>query len=203
MIKVYGSVLSRASMVMVALESLGLEYELVEIATAGADSRGDEYRSLNPTGKVPTLVDGDLVLFETQAILFYLARKYGNGKLWADTVEGEAEIMKWTLFISNQLEVAALDMLIQFKFAKDNPDVEIMERASGVLNQFLPVLEQQLEGKDYLVGHKTIADIHGGMVLNWPKLAGFDYADYPNLNAWTQRVNASPENKRVYAQAKR
>ena len=66
----------------------------------------------------------------------------------------------------------------------------------------MPVLEAQLEGKDYLVGDKTIADIHGAMVLSWPKIAGFDYTPYPNVAAWVRRILSSPENKKVAAAAK-
>lgn len=202
MIKVYGSVLSRASMVMVALECLGLEYELVDIPTGGELSAAPEYRALNPTGRVPTLQDGDLVLFETQAILYYLVRKYSQGTLWADTVEGEAEILKWSLFISNQLEVASLDILLQYKYSRENPDRAIIERSTETFTRFLPVVETQLTGREYLTGKKTIADIHGSTVLGWAKLSGFDYSPYPNTLAWIKRMMDSAENQKVFARAR-
>lgn len=197
MIKVYGSPLSRAAMVMVTLETLGVPYELVNIPTRSEASRSDEYRAINPTGKVPTLVDGDFVLFETQAILYYLVRQYGEGRLWADTVQGEADILRWSLYISNQLEAPALDMLLQAKYRADEPDQQVLQKAKGELQRFLPVLEAQLEGKSYLTGTKTIADIHGAMVLAWPKLAGFDYKDFPHVHEWIRRILASDENKKV------
>ncbi|WP_293265251.1 glutathione S-transferase family protein [Neptunomonas sp.] len=200
MLKVYGSTLSRAGMVMVALETLGLEYELVNIGTRSDASQAPEYRQINPTGKVPTLQDGDFFLFETQAILYYLVRKYGKGRLWANTPEAEADILRWSLFTSNQLESAALDMLLQFKGVLNDQDA--CDKARATLQRFLPVLEAQLEGKEYLVGDKTIADIHGAMVLSWPKLAGFDYTSYPNVTAWVRRILSSPENKKVAALAR-
>ena len=200
MLKVYGSVLSRAGMVMVTLETLGLEYELINIGTRSEAANATKYRQINPTGKVPTLQDGDFFLFETQAILYYLVRKYGKGRLWADTVEEEADILRWSLFISNQLESSALDMLLQFKGVIQDQDT--FDKASATLERFLPVLEAQLEGKDYLVGDKTIADIHGAMVLSWPKIAGFDYTPYPNVAAWVRRILSSPENKKVAAAAR-
>ena len=203
MIKVYGSVLSRAAMVMVTLETLGIEYELVEVGTRSEASESAEYRSLNPTGKVPTLQDGDFVLFETQAILYYLVRKYGEGRLWADTPEGEADILRWSLFISNQMETPALAMLLQLKFSGGNPDQQVMDASVQTLQQFMPALEAQLEGKTYLMGEKTIADIHGAMVLSWPKLAGFDYSAYPNVSNWIRSILSSPENKHVSSLAKR
>ncbi len=202
MIKVYGSVFSRAGMVMLALEELGLEYEAVDILPRSEQTQSSEYRALNPTGKIPTLVDGDLVLFETQAILFYLARKYGNGCLWGITPEEEADILRWSLFVSNQMEVPALDILIQFKFNKDNPDQSVIERASGELNRFLPTLEQQLQGREWISGdHLTIADIHGAMVLSWPKLGGFDYSAYPEVHRWIKSILSHPAQKTLMAKA--
>ena len=203
MIKVYGSVFSRAGMVMLALEELGLEYESVDMLPRSEQTQSDEYRALNPTGKIPTLVDGDLVLFETQAILYYLARQYGAGRLWAETPAEEADILRWSLYISNQMEVPALDMLIQFKFSNGQPDSAALERAGDELNRFLPLLEQQLDGREWLSGNRfSIADIHGGMVLSWPKLAGFDYSRYPNVHRWIKSVLSHPAQKRLMDKAK-
>ncbi|MGB2131240.1 MAG: glutathione S-transferase family protein [Marinobacterium sp.] len=203
MIKVYGSVFSRAGMVMLALEELGLEYESVDMLPRSEQTQSDEYRALNPTGKIPTLVDGDLVLFETQAILYYLARQYGNGRLWADSPAAEADILRWSLYISNQMEVPALDMLIQFKFSQGNPDQAVIERAGAELNRFLPLLEQQLSGREWLSGDRfSIADIHGALVLSWPKLAGFDYSLYPEVHRWIKSVLSHPAQKRLMERAK-
>ncbi len=203
MIKVYGSVFSRAGMVMLALEELGLEYEAVDMLPRSEQTASEEYRALNPTGKIPTLVDGDLVLFETQAILYYLARQYGKGRLWADTPAAEADILRWSLYISNQMEVPALDMLIQFKFSQGNPDQAVIERATAELERFLPLLEQQLSGREWISGdHFTIADIHGAMVLSWPKLAGFDYSAWPEVHRWIKSVLSHPAQERLMARAK-
>ena len=202
MIKVYGNVYSRAGMVMLALEELGLEYELVEVQQRSEAARSDEYRRLNPTGKIPTLVDGELVLFETQAILFYLARKYGQGRLWGRTPEEEADILRWSLFVSNQLEVPALALLLQFKQNSSNPDMQAVERATDELNRFLPVLEQQLRGQEWISGERmTIADIHGATVLSWAKLGGFDYSRYPEVHRWIKSILSHPAQKKLMARA--
>jgi len=199
MIKVYGSVFSRASMVMCALEELGLEYENIVMLPRSEGTQSDEYRALNPTGKLPTLVDGELVLWESQAILFYLARKYGAQKLWVEGFAQEAELYRWSLFISNQLEVAALDMLLSVKFARDGQvDEQKQAVLVDVLDRFLPVLEAHMIGRQYLVSdHLTVADLHGAAVLAWPKLAGFDYSRYPAIAAWMRSILALPSQKRV------
>ncbi len=201
MLKVYGTVQSRAAMVLVALEMLGLPYEHIDIATRSEASQSDEYRQLNPTGKVPTLQDGEFVLFETQAILFYLARKYGKGTLWVTTPEEEADLWRWSLYISNQLEVPALDLLLQTKYAGGNPDLIVIEKAKQAMQRFLPLLEEQLKGKDYLTDVLTVADIHGATVIGWAKVAGFDFTPYPNVHSWVHRIANTPESKKVSAMA--
>lgn len=203
MIKVYGSVFSRGSMVMCALEELGLEYECIDMLPRSEGTQSAEYRALNPTGKLPTLVDGDFVLWESQAILFYLARKYGQDKLWVEGLEQEADLYRWSLFISNQLEAPALDMLLLVKYAKDGQvDQQKVDDTGKILNRFLPVLDQHLADCDYLVSeHLTVADLHGAAVLAWPKLAGFDYSAYPNVAAWLRRILSLPSQKRVRERA--
>lgn len=203
MIKVYGGVFSRGSMVMCALETLGVEYEMVSMTARDENTKAAEYRALNPTGKIPTIVDGDLVLFETQAILFYLAQKYGNNTLWADTPEEVAEIYRWSLYVSNQMEVPALELLLQFKYNPNgNGEAEKIDAATAELERFLPVLEMHLEGREFVACDKrTVADIHGASVLAWAKLAGFDYDRYPNTHAWIKRQLKSEAAQRVMAKA--
>lgn len=203
MIKVYGGAFSRGSMVLCALETLGVEYELVPLTARHEFTRSEEYRALNPTGKIPTLVDGDLVLFETQAILFYLAQKFGDNLLWADALEDVAEIYRWSLYVSNQMEVASLNLLLQMKYSPDGKgDPDVLAQSNAELERFLPLLESHLEGREFVAcGKRTVADIHGASVLAWAKLAGFDYDRYPNVHAWIKQQLKSDAAQRVMAKA--
>ncbi len=203
MIKVYGSVYSRASMVMCVLETLNLEYEYIDHLPKGKEIKQDAYLALNPNGKVPTIVDGDLVLWETQAILFYLVEKYGKGELWGNSPEEIADIYRWSLFISNQLEGFALDLFSQYKFVKEeNRDAAIIARANSEMDRFMPILENHLEGKEYVSGNKrTVADIHGATILSWAKLVGYDFKRFPNVDAWIKRQIKSEAQQKVNAKA--
>ncbi|WP_417224660.1 glutathione S-transferase family protein [Amphritea sp.] len=202
MIKVYGGVYSRACMVMCTLETLGLEYEHIAMMPRSEPTQSADYLALNPTGKLPTLVDGDLVLWESQAILFYLARKYGAGLLWVDTLEQEADLYRWSLYISNQLEVPALALLLAVKYAQGEPDQQVIDAQALLLKRFLPTLESHLQGKDYLVGDKlTVADFHGAAVLAWPKMAGFDYSAYPAVVRWIEHIQGLPVQQKVMQRA--
>lgn len=203
MITVYGSVYSRAAMVLVTLEMLELEYRLVQILPGSEQARAEAYLNLNPLGKVPTLTDGDFTLFETQAILYYLVRRYGQGKLWADDPQTEADILRWSLYISNQLEAPALAMLLQVKYRNANADPQIMQDSTEQLQRFLPLLERQLSSRDYLCNTLSIADIHGGLVLSWVKLAGFNLDDYPAVHRWIRSILALPAYKQLVANESR
>ena len=158
---------------------------------------------MNPAGKVPTLVDGDLVLWETQAILFYLAEKYGQGELWGSTPEEVADIYRWSLFVSNQLELFSLDLFLQHKFvAEENRDAAIIARANNELDRFMPILESHLDGKEFVAGGKrTVADIHGATILSWAKLVGYNYKRFPNVDAWIKRQIKSEAQQKVNAKA--
>jgi glutathione S-transferase len=203
MIKVYGSVYSRACMVMCVLETLGVEYENIPHLPRGAEIKEDAYLTINPAGKVPTLIDGDLVLWETQAIMFYLVDKYGKGELWGNSPEEIADIYRWSLFISNQLEGFALDLFSQYKFFKEeNRDPAIIARANSEMDRFMPILESHLEGKEFVSGGKrTVADIHGATILSWAKLVGYDYKRFPNVDAWIKRQIKSDAQQKVNAKA--
>ncbi|MCP4597654.1 glutathione S-transferase family protein [Neptuniibacter sp.] len=203
MIKVYGSVFSRASMVMCVLETLNLEYEYIPYLPKGKEIKQDEFLALNPNGKVPALVDGDLVLWETQAILVYLVDKYGDGALWANTAEERADILRWSLFVSNQLELFALDLFLQNKFVPEElRDEAIILRAQAELDKHLPVLNNHLEGREFVSGtERTIADIHGATILSWAKLVGYNFKQFPNVDAWIKSQIKSVAQQKVNAKA--
>lgn len=198
MIKVYGSTYSRASQVMFALELLGVEYQQELVAVRSERSQSEAYRALNPLGKIPTLQDGELVLWETQAILFYLAQKYGNNLLWADTPEEVAEIYRWSLYASNQIEVPALDLLLQKLYPPAEPDQALIDRSSEALARFLPALEERLEGREFVaLSHLTVADIHASAVTGWAKAGGYDFTPYKNICRWLATLSSNPALKKV------
>jgi len=202
MIKVYGDILSRAGIVMFTLELLGQPYEVIELAPGSEATQQPDYLALNPTAKVPTIQDKELTLWETQAILFYLAANYGDNLLWSDTPAKVADIQRWSLFISNQLEAAALDMLIHVEESDGQPDPAFLNKTGQVLQHFLSVLESHLQSREYLAEDKlTVADIHGASVLDWSRQAGFDMQPYPGVDRWISHILAHPAQQRLMHQA--
>ena len=111
MIKLYGVPLSRAFRSLWALEEIGVEYENVPVNFIG-DSKKPEYLAINPNGRIPALVDGDLTLFESMAINLYLARKYDGG-LQPKALEDEARAVQWSFWGMTEIEPHLLLQWIQ------------------------------------------------------------------------------------------
>ena len=199
MITLYGIEWSRAKYGLFTLAELGLDFQHVRINPFEKEKNSPEYLKLNPLAQVPTLVDGDLVLTEAVAITFYLSRKYGAGKLWADWLEDEAQIYKWSLFAVTQMETACVDLIMHRKVldAKArNPD--IIQTAEKKLMKPLEVLNSHLAGKDFLVtGKFTVADINMTGVLSYALSGEFDFSPYREVARYLDAMLSRPACKKA------
>ena len=141
MIKLYGITQSRAFRPLWLLEELGLEYEQVGLDYRGKALEAADYRAINPNGRIPTLVDGDLVLWESMAIDLYLARKYGTeAGLWPRTVEGEALAWQWSFWVMTEIEHPLLTVLMHSRVLPEaKRDAARASRNRGVLQARLEV----------------------------------------------------------------
>jgi glutathione S-transferase len=143
MIKLYGIPMSRAGRSLWALEEVGVEYENVPIHFVG-DVKKPEYLAINPNGRIPALVDGDVTLFESMAINLYLAKKYDGG-LQPKTLEDEARAVQWSFWGMTELESHLIQMLLnrvmlpedQRDPAKDRAAVDAIQAPLRVLDRAL------------------------------------------------------------------
>ena len=192
MIKLYGVPMSRAARPLWMLEELGLGYEHIQ-TNFTTDVQKPDYLALNPNGHIPTLVDGDTVIWESMAINLYLARKYDQG-LWPKTVEGEGHALQWSFWAVTEVEEPLLTALMNRMFLPENErDPAKAEDALERFQKPLAVLEGELEGKDYLVENRfTVADLNVASVLSWSTLAGADLSSYTRVQAWAERCSSRP-----------
>lgn len=199
MITLYGIEWSRAKYVLFTLTELGLDFQHVRINPFGEEKNAPEYLKLNPLAQVPTLVDGDLVLTEAMAINFYLARKYGAGKLWVDSPEDEAQIYKWTFFAATQLEAACVELILHRKvFDEKDRNQNIVQSAGKKLMKPLGVLNDHLAGKDFLIAGKfTVADINMAGVLSYARGGEFDFSPYENVAQYLNAILSRPACRKV------
>jgi glutathione S-transferase len=202
MLKLYGITQSRAFRPLWLMHELGLEYEHIRLDYRGDQLQDPDFLALNPNGRIPALVDGDLVLWESMAINLYLARRYGaeNG-LWPDSIEGEALAQQWSFWVMNEVETPLLTLLMHSRILPTNKrDPEKVSRNLGVLKTPFAVLDRALSGSEYLLGGSfTVADLNVASVLIWCKPARLVLLDYPNMDAWLERCLARPARKQAQA----
>lgn len=181
--------------VRVAARELDLPLTLIPLDLQ--KPRTPEHLARNATGKVPTLIDDDFVLWESGAILVYLARKRpGVGLLPADPRD-EADVLHWLFFLATHLQ-PWVSMLGQERVMKprrgEPPDANAIALAERELARFLPVVDGALERRELLAtsGTFTIADIAVGCGLESLEQRGVSLAPYAGLAAWIARLRARP-----------
>jgi len=198
MLQIYGNPRSRAMRCLWMLEEMGEPYQLIEKSIRTDELQSAEYLRLNPNARIPTLVDGDLVLWESMAINLYLAQKYeGPMHSVGPTVLGLAA--QWSFWAMLELEGLLLELLnhraVLPEFARDP---SYAERDELLLRRPLGVLNNSLRGRDHLAGGNfTVADLNVASILAWGKMARLDLSAHPDVARWLDGCLARPAYGRV------
>jgi glutathione S-transferase len=198
MLQLYGNSRSRAIRCLWMLEEVGRPYRLVEKTTRADDLQTAEYLRLNPNARIPTLVDGDLVLWESMAINLYLAQKY-DGPMHCAGPEVLGIAAQWSFWAMLEIEHLLLHLLehraLLVEFSRD---ASAIERNELLLKKPLGVLNDALAGRNYLAGTSfTVADLNVAGILVWAKMARLDLSAYPELARWLNACLARPAYMRL------
>ena len=189
MIKLYGAPLSgNAYKVRLLLSLLGLEFEETDVNLQTGENRTESFLALNPRGQIPTLIDGDVTVWDSQAILVYLARRYGEAWLPVEPA-AMAEVMQWLAVAENELLFGLARARAVKVFGRDFD----LASCQAYGHAGLKVLEQRLAGHQWLAaGKPTIADLAcmPYAALSW--MGDIPLDDYPAVRAWIDRVRALP-----------
>ena len=177
-----------------ALGELGLPFEhrLVGGAHGGLDE--PQYRAMNPNGLVPTLQDGDLVLWESHAILRYLAATYGAGMLWRQDVRERAIVDQWTDWTATTFQPAWIAVFWLFvRTPKEQHDRKAIAAAHARTVSALRILDAHLADRDYLAGNSlSYADIAAGVALYRWFTMEIDRPAMPGVENWYRRLEQRP-----------
>lgn len=191
MIQLYGHELSGNSYkVKLMLSLLGLNYEWLQVDLLKGAHKQPEFLALNPFGQVPVLVDGDIVLADAQAILVYLARRYG-GESWLPLeAESMSRVVRWLSTTAGEIRQGPESARLYYLF---NATSINLERATQKSEFILTQLDHHLAGREWLeLGHPTIADV---AVFPYVALAHdgkIDLTSYSNVLEWLERIKRSP-----------
>ncbi|MBD2097621.1 glutathione S-transferase family protein [Trichocoleus sp. FACHB-591] len=180
MLKLYGGARSRASIVQWYLEEIGLPYEFVLLDMQAGAHLQPEFLAINPMGKVPAIADGNYHLWESGAILLYLAEKYGQTPT---SPEQRGEIAQWVLFANATL----------------GPGIFVEASRERESARLFPALNQIFEQQPYLLGPEfSVADVAvGSMLAYMPLMLKLDFSAYPGLLAYLKRVTERPAYQKV------
>jgi glutathione S-transferase len=173
-----------------ALAEIGIDYELVRIERDEAQTDA-AYLALNPLGVVPTLVDGDLVLTESAAILLYLADRYPETRL---APRDRAQYYRWLVFLTNTVQMTMLRVFYPERYGGEG----VREQAATDAAGHFDLLDHTLDDRDWLVGeHRTAADLFLFMVTRWGRRLEPPAWDRPHLRAHFLRTLALPGVRRM------
>ena len=189
-IKLYTAATPNGWKISIALEEMGLPYEVRVIDFASQEQKADWYIKLNPHGRIPTLVDEDgFTLFESGAILIHLAEK--TGKFLPRDVHGRSRVIQWLMFQMSGIGpmMGQANVFLRYFPEKIPP---VIERYQREVTRLFGILDRQLASHEYIAGEYSIAD----MAL-WPWVSGYEWSgvgidEFPSLERWLARVGARP-----------
>jgi glutathione S-transferase len=191
MMKLYGFGPTRSLRALWGLKELGLEFEFVPVNLQAGEHRRPEFLALNPAGKVPVLVDGDLVLTESAAIVLYLAEKYPDKGLMPTSLQQRAQVYRWIMFAMTELEQPLWRMAKHtFLYPENKRLPRDIELAREDFLAMASVLDRHMQGRQFIVGDRiTAADCVTAYLMDWANehhlLDGL-----PNLKGYLQRMYA-------------
>jgi glutathione S-transferase len=193
MITLYGSARSSAGRCIWALEEAGAAYTLKDVDMRNKEHKSAEFLKINPNGKVPALTDGDVTLFESMAINFYIADVYKKELLGSTALE-RGLVHQWSFWASSELQDPIIQIFIQKVFMPDDKrDPKVIEENLAKLPNLLSVLNTTLSAKKYLAGNTfTLADLNTASVASICPFIGEDLKNYPHILSWLNGMQDRP-----------
>lgn len=167
----------------------GIDLELEPVDMPGGAHKRTPLIELNPWGELPVLVDGEVVLRDSQAILVYLARQYGGHQWWPDGAAQQGEVMQWLSVAANEIHHGPNTARLVEKFGYPLDKNEALKISARIL----PLIDQHLNGHPWLaLNRPTVADCALFPYLALSAQGGVSLEPYPAIRAWMERVKALP-----------
>jgi len=188
----------------IMLEECGLDYHCIHVPISEGKQHTPEFRALSPNGKTPVLVDhapadggAPLVVFESGAILVYLAEK--TGRFLPTEPRRRSETLQWLFWQSSGLSPLAGQAIHFIRYAPEEAKPYGQLRYLGEVRRHYSVLDGRLEGRAFIAGDYSIADIGSYGWVNMYDRYQFPLSDWPNLERWWRSITDRPAVKRAYA----
>jgi glutathione S-transferase len=193
--KLYYFVTPNARKACATVKHLGFkpDYEFVDL-TKG-EQRSPGFLAINPNGRVPTLVDDGRAIWESNAIMYHLARKAGSD-MWPRD-EREVDVIRWLSWdlahFTRHTGTLFYEGVIKQQLGMGEPSKDILSEAMDLFRRNAPVLEQRLAGRTWVVGNgMTVVDFALASYLPEAPVSGVPVDEFPNIKAWLARVMEVP-----------
>ncbi len=179
--------------IQAVINHLGLQVEMEYHDFFAGDLRTPNYLAINPNGMVPTLTDGAFTLWESNAIMQYLADKAGSDELFPRDPQRRADVVRWQCWELSHFNKAfgtlAFETVAKPAFNLGPTNQALVEASRSNLQRFAPILDGHLTARRHLVGDDiTIADYSMIHLENFKDAIGFDWSPFPRLNDYFQRM---------------
>lgn len=194
MLKLHHAPNSRAGRIVWLLEELGLEYELNRMDFNPKDLKSDEHRARHPLGRVPVLDDGDVSLFESGAIVEYLVARHSDGSLKPD-VDSPLfpEYLQWFNYVEGMIMPPMNTIVVHtLLLPPERRDEVVLGQAQRLLSRALQPVNQALEGREYILGDFSAADIMMGHCCYMSRNLKCVSEELENIHAYIGRIEQRP-----------
>ena len=192
MIDLYTAATPNGWKASVALEELALPYKVIAVSLSEQEQKTPEYLQINPNGRIPTIVDrenNDFAVFESGAILIYLAEK--TGKLMPTDVKGRSEVIQWLMFQMGGIGPMMGQANVFYRYFPEKIPSAI-ERYHNEVKRLFTVLNTRLADNDFLAGDYSIADIANWCWAKTYAWSGVAIDDLPHLQRWIDAIAERP-----------
>ena len=194
MLKLHFAPNSRAGRIVWLLEELGLPYDINKMAFHPKDLKSDEHRARHPLGRVPVLEDDGVSIYESGAIVEYVFAKHTDGGLKPSVDAPEfPTYLQWFHYCEGMVMPPVNTIVVQtILLPPERQNKEALEQAQRLLTKALPPIDEALDGKDYLIGDFSGADIMLGHAIFMSNRLGCVSEEMQNIKGYVERIQARP-----------
>ncbi len=196
----------RAFKTMAVANYLGINWTLRMVDLIKGDQKSAEFTALNPNQRMPVLKDGEYVLWESSAIMQYLAGRHPESGLLPAGEADRLNVIRWQFWDVAHWDPAIAVFLFEnvvkpVVMKSGEPDAAALAKATETFHRLAAVLEAQLRSREYVAGDRlTLADFSIGAALHYAELGKFPLAAYAAIGRWHRKLSALPSWQRTLAQ---
>jgi glutathione S-transferase len=201
----YFAPMSTATITQLVLAELGTPHEAIKVDLQKGENKKPDFLARNPNATVPTIVHDGTAIWESAAITMYLGEQFGvDKKLYPAPGPRRGEAMKWIVWTNVSLgnAVAHWTRNTMEWIPADQHNAKAADAGMKEISRYLKILDEALEGRDFLIGDYTLADTHVNAFCDWLRMMKkIDFTPYARLNQWSERCGARPAHVKVMGAA--